>query len=105
MDMLLHNIRFSLRALGKQPGYTALVVFTLALGIGANTAIFSVVNAVLLRALPFPESDRMVVVSETVGLVADNQVATAHVTYRGLPRQEHDHREDGSNDRRDGRAD
>ncbi|MCZ6918696.1 MAG: ABC transporter permease [Gemmatimonadetes bacterium] len=82
VDMLFRNIRFSLRALRKQPGYTALVVFTLALGIGANTAIFSVVNAVLLRALPFPESDRMVVVSETVALDPANQVSTAYVTYR-----------------------
>ena len=82
VDMLFRNIRFSIRALSRQPGYTALVVFTLALGIGANTAIFSVVNAVLLRALPFPESDRMVVVSETVALDPNNQVSTAHVTYR-----------------------
>ena len=82
MDMLLRNIRFSLRALRKQPGYTALVVFTLALGIGANTAIFSVINAVLLRALPFPDSDRMVVVSETFGLDPASQIPTAYLTYK-----------------------
>ena len=82
LDMLLRNIRFSLRALRKQPGYTALVVFTLALGIGANTAIFSVVNAVLLRALPFPESDRMVVVSETIGLDPGSQIPTSYLTYK-----------------------
>ncbi len=76
------SIPFQQNTLGGGRRITALVVFTLALGIGANTAIFSVVNAVLLRALPFPESDRIVVVSETVGLVAANQVSTAHVTYR-----------------------
>ena len=82
LETLLRNIGYSLRALRRQPGYTALVVFTLALGIGANTAIFSVVNAVLLRPLPFPDPDRMVVVSETVGMDPNSQVTTAYVTYK-----------------------
>ena len=63
MENVWRDVRFAIRMLGKNPGFTAVVVLTLALGIGANTAIFSVVNAVLLRSLPFPKASELVYIS------------------------------------------
>jgi putative ABC transport system permease protein len=67
METLFKDIGYGLRSLLRQPGFTAVAVITLALGMGVNTAIFSLVHAVLLRPLPFPGSDRLVVVKDQNG--------------------------------------
>ena len=64
MDTLFRDIRYGVRNLAKQPGFTLIVLLTLGLGIGASTAIFSVVNSVLLRKLPYQHSERIVAIQE-----------------------------------------
>ncbi|UCE59727.1 MAG: ABC transporter permease, partial [Phycisphaerales bacterium] len=78
MDTLIQDLRFAIRMLFKNPGFTAIALITLALGIGANTAIFTVLNAVVLRPLPFPESDRLVMIWESA---EDNGMPQAPVAY------------------------
>src|ERR1700736_554337 len=71
----MNNFRLALRQLIKNPAFSAVAIVTLALGIGANTAIFSIVNAVLLQPLPYPNADRIMVLNESSGPGQDYSVA------------------------------
>ena len=91
LDKLLRDLRFGLRSLRQSPGFTATAIVTLALGVGANTAVFSLMNAVLLRSLPVSDPDRLVYVRTTnpphgTGTIDSNKTFS-YAVYDALRRQ------------------
>ena len=83
----MNDVKFAFRQLLKHPGFTTVAVLTLALGIGANTAILSVVNAVLLRPLPYADPDRLVAVCESNPRLGWHQYVTSMGAYVDWRRQ------------------
>ncbi|MGA2272629.1 MAG: ABC transporter permease [Bryobacteraceae bacterium] len=79
MDAMLRNVRLALRVLAKSPAFSITVVLTLALGIGANSAVFSAINSVLLRPLPFPNSDEIVSIAQIEAKTPQPQIAPARL--------------------------
>jgi ABC-type antimicrobial peptide transport system permease subunit len=80
VESLWQDIRFGLRMLWKTPGFTAVAIAALALGIGANTAMFSVVNAVVLRPLPFPEPNRLMAIFHEYPGIGIHHVSVSPIT-------------------------
>src|SRR5580700_11469918 len=86
---LLQDVRYGVRNLTRSPGFTIVAMLTLALGIGANTTIFSVINNTLLKPLPFPDPDRLVLVWETFGKGQDNWNIVSAPNFWDFQRQAH----------------
>lgn len=89
MTTLLQDLRYALRQLRRSPGFTLVAVLTLALGIGANTTIFSVMNATILKRLSFPDPDRLVLVWQTYGKGPDNYNIVSAPNYWDFEKQNH----------------
>src|SRR5579864_4180315 len=89
MGNLLQDVRYGLRNLGRNPGFTIVAMLTLALGIGANTTIFSVINNTLLKPLPFLDPDRLVLVWETFGRGPGNFNIVSAPNFWDFERQSH----------------
>jgi predicted permease len=89
MTGMLQDVRYALRQLGKSPGFTLVAVLTLALGIGANTTIFSVLNATLLKPLSFPDPGRLVLVWQTFGKGPDNYSIVSAPNFWDFEQQNH----------------
>ena len=87
MDSFLHDLKYGVRMLLKNPGFTAIAVLTLALGIGANTAIFTVVNGVLLRPLAFRDPSRIMLVVERNSMFPT--ITTSYQNYKDWRDQSH----------------
>jgi hypothetical protein len=86
VDRLIHDVKYAVRSILTSPKFALVVLLTLALGIGANTAVFSVLNAVVLKPLPYPEPEQLVRVYHSVG--SDNTYLTglAAIDYRDRSR-------------------
>jgi hypothetical protein len=84
LEQLLQDVRYGLRALRRNPAFSMIVILTLALGIGVNTALFSVVNTVMIRPLPYPDPDRLVAFVEAA---SGRSRSTARPTTATRPRR------------------
>jgi predicted permease len=89
IETIFQDIRFGLRMLVKSPGFTAVAVLTLALGIGVNTAVFSLVDAVLLRPLPYQHPEQLLLVSETLPQMSHDEIGVSAAEYFDYREQNH----------------